>query len=237
MVSIPACHAGDRGSIPRRGGRRPFWPLPPRTRRPLSDPVAGAMPCPALPRPALPSALHLGPWRHPLRGTAHPPPTFPSNPPGQGAWSPASHSSLLGSRQRLMSGPSPADGCLPPPGSGSPTAAQRLRLPGARWRAACRRCAPSRCRLWPSRASPSGRDVAENGRGLASRRCGAGVPRGQAAAGSSGPGVALERPAAGGRPEEASGRAPPSGGAEEGGAGACGERRGSAGAGRRLVVL
>ena len=25
VVSIPACHAGDRGSIPRRGGRRLFF--------------------------------------------------------------------------------------------------------------------------------------------------------------------------------------------------------------------
>ena len=24
VVSIPACHAGDRGSIPRRGGNTPF---------------------------------------------------------------------------------------------------------------------------------------------------------------------------------------------------------------------
>ena len=27
VVSIPACHAGDRGSIPRRGGAEFFFPL------------------------------------------------------------------------------------------------------------------------------------------------------------------------------------------------------------------
>ncbi|XP_054103529.2 uncharacterized protein LOC128930089 [Callithrix jacchus] len=52
VVSIPACHAGDRGSIPRRGGSNPFW-APPRT-----QPV-----CPTYPpsAPQLAARRHLGP--------------------------------------------------------------------------------------------------------------------------------------------------------------------------------
>lgn len=70
VVSIPACHAGDRGSIPRRGGNTPFlvaagalcraaWP--PRALRLLPPPLREAPErrqrrCPAYP-PSTPSSL------------------------------------------------------------------------------------------------------------------------------------------------------------------------------------
>lgn len=113
VVSIPACHAGDRGSIPRRGGRRPFWPLPPPARRG----------CPAQPFascPVLPFALHRGARRHPLPGLPTGRPGRPLPPPplpilrAKAPRSPARHSNLLWSPQRMMSGPV-SNVCLLPP--------------------------------------------------------------------------------------------------------------------------
>lgn len=82
-MSIPACHAGDRGSIPRRGGSRPF--LGAGRRRSCAR--ASSSPCRR--RPSAPPALQLGAGCHFLPGTpssrspVHPPPqaSVPSSSP------------------------------------------------------------------------------------------------------------------------------------------------------------
>ena len=65
MVSIPACHAGDRGSIPRRGV--PFFPV-------HMYIVTSVQPCKAEPSSPIFSKLHFdtlvtGVYRVPRGGT------------------------------------------------------------------------------------------------------------------------------------------------------------------------
>lgn len=75
VVSIPACHAGDRGSIPRRGGNTPFLVAavavcpaarPPRALRPL-PPSLGEAPGPPTAVPGLAPVDPLCPSSAPAR--------------------------------------------------------------------------------------------------------------------------------------------------------------------------
>ena len=82
VVSIPACHAGDRGSIPRRGGSRPFWP-PARGLRPSLSPSRGVPFFLPPPTASWYLACHVvAPDERP--GQARPGPRHPRSPCGNG---------------------------------------------------------------------------------------------------------------------------------------------------------
>ena len=178
VVSIPACHAGDRGSIPRRGGHTPFL-------------VAAVALCPAA-RP--PTALRLvppsfgeAPGRCARPSHRRPPlPVRPSSPSplwSPGARSPRPSEGLLGHPTAL---PDQSRSLRPagPPGRPRthphrlPRWAPRLATPppcgSAQRRDACRQLgpvSPSRRGKWP-RPAPGGEGLWPAGCGkLRAPRC------------------------------------------------------------------
>lgn len=192
VVSIPACHAGDRGSIPRRGGNTPSfggW------RRSLSCRLAPKGPS------SPPSALQRGAGRQrvpSLHTVDRLQPFSPSSSPGaqlprqsEGLlWTPQALDDVA-ARPKWLSQEAP---CVATQGC---TYAQRHRCTAAGTGGRRMSGVPCRCGKWPGPGARWRRALASRGLEDAYPRGGGGPRRG-----AQGPGAARQRE----RPPEAVGR-------------------------------